>query len=173
MSDVTVRGSYGQAVVAPSVKLVYEKDGLSEDELADAEAAATASTPGELKWGLERFASREGALAKMAETLAHAESLELHSVFRDDPDMSVFTAYTGNGPTSAANARFYAGARSCVLSLVAEVRRQRTLVEWGRDHTEHARDARDEARDLLRRLAAGEAIGDEVRAYFSRTGGGS
>lgn len=86
------------------------------------EQVAMASTDGDLKWGRETFASHEEANAKLAETLGRAESLELHSVFRDDPDMSVFAAYTGNGPTSAANARFFAGARRVVLALIARVR---------------------------------------------------
>lgn len=40
-----------------------------------------------------------------------------------------FTAITGNGPTSEANALFYAHARDIVLELAAEVRRLRSAPE--------------------------------------------
>lgn len=95
---------------------------MREEELREIEAIAKASTPGDLKWGMESFESLDALLAKVRETFARAESLELHSVFRSDSDMSVFVALTGNGPTSSANARFIAGARGAVLALVFEIR---------------------------------------------------
>jgi hypothetical protein len=102
---------------------------MDDERLKKIEALAAASTDGNLLWGRETFASQAEAIAKLAETLAKSESLELHSVFRDDPDMARFAAYTGNGPTSAANARFFAGARRVVLELVARVRELEAALE--------------------------------------------
>ena len=43
-------------------------------------------------------------------------------------DTTLYTALTGNGPTSEANAAFIAMARDAVPALVAEVRRLRSLL---------------------------------------------
>lgn len=103
---------------------------MREEQLQEIEQIARASSDGDLKWGAETFATMDEANAKLAECLARSSSLKVHSVFREDPDMAAFAAITGNGPTSAANARFFAGARQIVLELVAAVREARGGAHW-------------------------------------------
>ena len=68
---------------------------------------------------------------KTAELHAIAGTSEkLWSVWceQDRPDGSSVIAITGNGPTSEANAEFFASARKVVLGLVSEVDRLRTIL---------------------------------------------
>lgn len=94
----------------------------SEADLQELAQAALASTPGALRWGQDTYATEDDAVAAFRSCLAKAPALDLNSVFLDRPEDLLIVAVTGNGPTSAANARFFCGARAAVLGLVGTVR---------------------------------------------------
>lgn len=97
-----------------------EESKKGSDDLSEIERITLASTP-DLKWGPTTRTD-----AEWLELIHKDESPEHFVVHRDAPDGagSLFAAIavTGNGPTSEANAMFFAGARGVVLMLIAEVR---------------------------------------------------
>lgn len=100
---------------------------MDEKLLREIEEVATASTPAPLAWGIHPAATVDEAAAWMAESIRKCPGTTVHMVVQGSPGQEIadgkVTAYTGNGPTSEANAIFYAGAREAALLLVAEVRR--------------------------------------------------
>ncbi len=101
-------------------------------DLDKLEALAAAATPGGV---FGRFRSNDPAdqLAQFHETLVHgAGPIWCVCVPVDDgspiEQEALYTAITGNGPTSEANAKFYSVARENTLTLIEQVRALTTRV---------------------------------------------
>lgn len=97
------------------------------DELTE---IAEAATQDEWKWGHTGTDTLEAAVAWMAETISKRDSPDLWMVFCGDPDNEPITpAYTGNGPTSEANARYLCAAQPMnVYRLITEIKRGRNEI---------------------------------------------
>lgn len=59
--------------------------------------------------------------------VAATERSMLWTAWSKDGEETLVVAVTGNGPTSRANAEFFASARKVVLGLISEVDRLRTI----------------------------------------------
>lgn len=98
-----------------------ENDVTLLDNLEKLEQLALASTDGELQYGALNAELPEGETLKdwMART---GDSKQLWVTYQRRSTGDYYCAVTGNGPTSEANARFFACARANTLALIAEVR---------------------------------------------------
>jgi len=94
---------------------------------------ATASTPN-LGKGLFRDDTHAGQLAQFKETIEKHPEGQCWAVCcpvgdgTPIEDEALFAAITGNGPTSEANARFFAGARDAFLMAIDEIERLKGLL---------------------------------------------
>lgn len=98
---------------------------MTKEELDALEALANAATPGPWLWGRHTFKTKDEAKEWISETFEQREGLELWMSFVPDPERpseSLFTAITGNGPHSEANAAFVAQIGDAVPKLIARVR---------------------------------------------------
>lgn len=85
---------------------------------------ATAATRGDVRFGAETAS----VVAERVAEITRSEAADAWSVWVQRDDECLYTAITGNGPTSAANAELYAQARAFVLSYAEEVDRLRTIM---------------------------------------------
>lgn len=95
---------------------------MTPENLAEALAMAEAATPS------CRFGQTEVHDEEWKAILGRGDGDEVWCTWVPDGDTSLFAAVTGNGPTSEANARFFAHARDIVMALGAEVQRLRAQV---------------------------------------------
>jgi hypothetical protein len=106
---------------------------ITEDDLESIERAANAASQSRWHTGITP-AEREAARQWMIDCFDQGESDRGHMVVIQDgdkplDDSALCVAFTGNGPTSEANAQFIATASpSNVLLLVEEIRRLRRAV---------------------------------------------
>lgn len=105
---------------------------MTAAELDELEALANAATPGPWLWGRHTFKTKDEAKEWISETFEQREGLELWMSFVPDPERpgeSLFTAITGNGPHSEANAAFVAQLGDAVPKLIARVRELEDLLD--------------------------------------------
>jgi hypothetical protein len=82
---------------------------LSDSDLAELADRARAATQEPYRWGHSGTETHEAAIAYMDDALGMSDSADIHMVFVGDPTVEGATrivAYTGNGPTSEANATY-------------------------------------------------------------------
>jgi hypothetical protein len=112
---------------------------FSENDFDELEALARAASQEPWQWGHSATETHEDAIKWATETIAASDATDLHMVYYGNPEIEGDTrvvAYTGNGPTSEANARYLQAAQPAhVLAMLEMLRGARR---------EHAR--------LLRRL---------------------
>jgi len=105
---------------------------LSEEQLREIEEQMNSGTPGPWILGHSNTQSLPAAIDWMTKIILHSSNPDLWctGVYEtDDPDAEfLFTAVTGNGPTSCANADFIANARQDNLALLATIRELRARV---------------------------------------------
>lgn len=103
---------------------------ITSQMLDELQAACDAATPAEWQVGHTGTTTLEEAAQYMAETIAKRDSADLWMVFVGDPEQEVICpAYTGNGPTSEANAHYIVAAQPANVSrLITEIRRQRNEI---------------------------------------------
>ena len=89
-----------------------------------------AATQDEWKWGHTGTETLEAACAWMTETIGKRDNPDLWMAFCGDPDgETITTAFTGNGPTSEANARYLVAAQPInVYRLITEIKRGRNEI---------------------------------------------
>lgn len=87
-------------------------------------AAIDKATGGEWTQKREEFDSHDAMTNAMERTLSHGG----HVMHYIECEQAVFSAVTGNGPTSKANAEFIALARTALPEALAEIERLRILV---------------------------------------------
>ena len=99
---------------------------LSEEQLREIEERMNKATPAPWILGHADTQSLSAAIDWMTKIILHSSNPDLWctGVYEtDDPDAEfLFTAVTGNGPTSCANADFIANARQDNLALLATIR---------------------------------------------------
>lgn len=101
---------------------------------------ARRSTP-DLKWGGVEHKPGE------VEELLSKGAGKVWLAWTGPKDAALYAAVTGNGPTSEANALFFAHARDVVIALGEEVQRLRELEELVRDQLVPIVEMDDEAND--------------------------
>ncbi len=94
-------------------------------ELDELERLATAATQDLWQFGHSGTETLEDAVAWMTDVISHRDAPDLWAVFCGDPeDKPIMPAYTGNGPTSEANAAYLVAVQPRnVLALIAQLRR--------------------------------------------------
>jgi hypothetical protein len=105
---------------------------LSDAELQELTTLAQAATQHRWQWGHSATSTLEAATAYVADQLAKSEETDIQMVFvgQDDPRV---VAITGNGPTSAANARYITALwPGVVLALIHEVQAARRRADGPR-----------------------------------------
>lgn len=96
---------------------------LTPEQLADLERLAQAASSEEWQSGKWEHASHSELLAYLSVAIRGRESTDLHGVWIAKEEGNRFTAITGNGPTSEANAAYIAAANpATVLQLIGQVR---------------------------------------------------
>ena len=119
------------------------------DDLDRYEALAVAASAN-CSIGLFRSDSREDQALQFAESLALSPEGPIYIVYSKgvvsdfDPAgvIPLYSAITGNGPTSEANAEFYSVARENSIVLIAEVRRLRALLAEQIEYSKALQNAR-------------------------------
>lgn len=100
---------------------------IVDEDLARVEALALAASP-DTQWGTFQSDDPAEQLAQFADALRHGTGA-VNCVFtplHGDPDFDVeYTAVTGNGENSEANAKFYSVARQNTLHLINLLRAER------------------------------------------------
>jgi hypothetical protein len=144
------------------------------DQLREWQAVTDAATAG--PWTPGHNPPDREPIAYIAEAYSYGPPGTMHLVcvpFEDKPmdEEALFTAITGNGPTSEANARFIALARTAMPLLLAEVARLREREAQLQDQVLDVLDSRiqlrserDQARADLARVTAER---DEARARLA------
>src|SRR5579859_881461 len=101
---------------------------MTPEDLKRYREVAEASTPN-LQTGLFRSDEQDDQVAQFSESLRARSPGECWMVVAPIGDgtpieeSALFAAITGNGPTSANNARFFAGARAAALESIDEIER--------------------------------------------------
>src|SRR4051812_36259361 len=103
---------------------------ITDAVLDELTVIAESATQDEWQFGHTGTADHEAAIVYMADMISKRDSADLWMVFCGDPDKEpIVPAYTGNGPTSEANAYYLCAAQPVnVLRLIAEIKRERNEI---------------------------------------------
>lgn len=95
---------------------------MTNDDIKDIEALISGCYQGKLTIGLTNKGSHEANTQFIKECLEWETSTEVWSTLEDNgtPEGGKIIAFTGNGPTSKANAVLFMHARSIIKELLAE-----------------------------------------------------
>lgn len=98
------------------------EDVLSERELLEIEALASASTEGAKCAQVEPGEPIDEVLSKLTDLSSKVAWLSYCDLDSEN-ERAMMLGYFGNGPESEANARFFSIARSCVLAMLVHIRK--------------------------------------------------
>ena len=105
-------------------------DEITNDMLDELTVIAEAATQDEWRWGHTGTETLEAACAWLIEAISKRDDPDLWMAFALDHDGETVTpAFTGNGPTSEANARYIVAAQPAnVVRLITEIKRGRNEI---------------------------------------------
>lgn len=109
---------------------MIDPDNITDEALEELTLIAEAATQEEWKFGHTGTDTLEAACAWMEETISKRDSADLWMVFCGDPDNETISpAFTGNGPTSEANALYLCAVQPInVYRLITEIKRGRNEI---------------------------------------------
>lgn len=106
---------------------------ITDADLAGLADRARAATQETWQWGHSGTETHEDAVKYMTDSLMRSDTTDVHMVFVGDPeteDATRVVCYTGNGPTSEANAAYLACLEpALVIALCDELRNARHKIK--------------------------------------------
>ena len=144
---------------------------IDQKYIDDAKRVAEASTGGDVKYGWAtptQFIKQVTWLDKVREKAESGSEDRVWITWQRNPDVDKFSAITGDGPTSEANARFFASARDIVLTLIEEINRLQVAVAHSVPRLRWSKIKGDPVYSLGRAEAGGRVVADVMSGvgYF-------